>query len=76
MPALLSLPAAAAAQESLASCTCWERLAVNSVDELITEITNYIEHRNQNPKPFTWTASVGSILRKVAKAKRTLASQH
>lgn len=53
-----------------------KRLAVNSVDELIDQITSYIEHRNRNPKPFTWTASVESILRKVAKAKRTLASQH
>lgn len=53
-----------------------KRLAVNSVNELIDRITEYIDHRNQDPKPFTWTASVNSILRKVAKAKRTLASQH
>lgn len=52
------------------------RLAVNSVAELIDRITEYIEHRNRDPKPFTWTASVQSILRKVAKAKKTLASQH
>ena len=30
MPALLSLPAAAAAQDNLASCTGWERLAVHT----------------------------------------------
>ena len=52
------------------------RLAVNSVDELIAAITTYLDHRNENPKPFIWTASVKSILAKVNKAKETLASLH
>jgi len=52
------------------------RLAVTSVPELIKAITRYIDARNQNPKPFTWTASVRQILTKVNKAKQTLATLH
>jgi transposase len=52
------------------------RLAVNSVDELIAAITTYLDHRNEDPMPFVWTASVRSILAKVRKAKETLASHH
>ncbi len=52
------------------------RLAVTSVDELIQAIVQYIERRNQKPKPFTWTASVDHILAKVGKAKATLATLH
>jgi transposase len=48
------------------------RLAVTSVDQLVNAITTYIDARNRNPKPFTWTASVQHILDKVEKAKRTL----
>jgi transposase len=53
-----------------------KRLAVNSVDELIAAIDIYIQRRNKDPKPFVWTASVEHILRKVGKAKATLASLH
>ncbi len=52
------------------------RLAVNSVAELIAAITAYLDHRNEDPTPFVWTASVRSILTKVRKAKDTLASHH
>lgn len=52
------------------------RLAVNSVAELIAAITSYLDRRNENPKPFVWTASVKSILAKVRKAQETLASGH
>jgi transposase len=52
------------------------RLAVTSVEELVGAITAYIDARNQNPKPFTWTASVRHILDKVEKAKRTLETLH
>ena len=38
------------------------RLAVTSVGDLIDAITRYIDERNQNPKPFVWTASVRQIL--------------
>jgi len=51
-----------------------KRLAVNSVDQLIRAITNYIDHRNEDPRPFVWTASPKSILAKVNKAKDTLAT--
>ena len=53
-----------------------KRLAVTSVDELIAAITAYIERRNTDPKPFTWTASVQHILEKVAKANETLKALH
>ena len=52
------------------------RLAVTSVDELIQAITDYIECRNEDPKPFTWTATVRQILKKVNKANETLATLH
>ena len=53
-----------------------QRLAVTSVGDLIDAITRYIDERNQNPKPFAWTASVRQILTKVNKAKQTLATLH
>jgi transposase len=53
-----------------------KRLAVSSVAELVEAIRRYIDHRNDDPKPFVWTASVDSILNKVNKASRTLAAQH
>lgn len=53
-----------------------KRLAVTSVAELIGAITAYIEQRNDDPKPFAWTASVDSILNKVNKANQTLATLH
>jgi transposase len=52
------------------------RLAVTSVAELIQVIVDYIERRNQQPTPFTWTASADHILSKVGKAKRNLATLH
>lgn len=52
------------------------RLAVTSVRELERAIRRYIAHRNADPKPFTWTASVRSIIAKVKKANETLASLH
>ena len=53
-----------------------KRLAVTSVDQLITAIMTYIQNRNRSPKPFVWTASVQHILDKVAKAKETLGALH
>jgi transposase len=52
------------------------RLAVTSVHELEQTIDTYIARRNADPRPFTWTASVRSILSKVKKANETLASLH
>jgi transposase len=45
----------------------------HNVAELKTAITEWIQHRNQNPKPFTWTASAKSILVKHRQAKKALA---
>ena len=52
------------------------RLAVTSVDQLIAAITQYIDHRNEHPTPFVWTATVTQILKKVNKANETLAILH
>ena len=52
------------------------RLAVTSVDQLIEAITQYIDHRNEHPTPFVWTATVRQILIKVNKANKTLATLH
>ena len=49
------------------------RLAVTSVDQLIGAITQYIDARNANPRPFVWTATVQQILRKVGRANTALA---
>jgi transposase len=53
-----------------------KRLAVTSVDELISTIETYIEQRNRSPRPFVWTASVRDILSKVQKGNRTLSTLH
>jgi len=39
-------------------------------------IVAYLAHRNQQPHPFTWTASVESIIEKVGRAKATLETLH
>jgi hypothetical protein len=50
------------------------RLVTHNVPELIAAITSYLDTCNSDPKPFVWTASLQSILTKVAKAKETLAT--
>lgn len=47
-----------------------------NVPELIAAIQTYLENHNQNPRIFTWTASVESILAKVSKCKEALDSLH
>ena len=47
-----------------------------NVPELITAIQKFLENHNQNPRIFTWTASVESILTKVSKCKEALDSLH
>jgi len=47
-----------------------------SVTELKEAITEYLEHRNANPKPYKWTATPDAILAKVAKAKEMLGTLH
>ena len=47
-----------------------------SVAELEAAILAYLAQRNQQPHPFTWTASVESIIEKVGRAKATLETLH
>ncbi|HEY2469253.1 MAG TPA: IS630 family transposase [Terracidiphilus sp.] len=42
------------------------------VEELIMAIGNYIDHHNENPKPFVWTAKASDILEKVKRARKAL----
>jgi transposase len=53
-----------------------KRLATCSVSELVQVITGYLDGRNQEPKPFVWTATVESIIAKVDRGNRTLATLH
>ncbi|MBF6558591.1 MAG: IS630 family transposase [Acidimicrobiales bacterium] len=47
-----------------------------SVKELVAAIDQYLDQRNRDPKPFVWTASVQTILSKVARAKEALEALH
>ncbi|MGH7148381.1 MAG: IS630 family transposase [Gammaproteobacteria bacterium] len=47
-----------------------------SVPELIAAIDEYMDTHNQNPRVFVWTASVASIMAKIAKCKEALDSLH
>ena len=44
----------------------------HSVPDLIKAITDFIQHHNENPKTFVWTAKVDAILEKISRAKKTL----
>lgn len=43
-----------------------------SVDDLIAAIEEFLAAWNENPKPFVWTATVDSILAKLARCRQTL----
>jgi transposase len=43
-----------------------------NVKQLIAAIQEFIQHHNQTPRPFVWTAQVETILAKVARARATL----
>ena len=47
-----------------------------SVEELITAIFDYIDHHNESPKPFIWTAKAADILEKVKRARAVLHNPH
>ena len=49
------------------------RDSFTSVADLEQAIAQYIEHHNQDPKPFIWTARAADILAKVTRAKAALA---
>lgn len=48
----------------------------HSVRELIQAIESYIRENNKEPKPFVWTATATSILRKLRKYKEILETPH
>ncbi len=48
------------------------RGAFRSVPDLIAAIEDFLDHRNANPKPFTWTATAKAIIEKVARARAVL----
>ena len=52
------------------------RGAFGSVVELITAIHAYLDHHNQNPQVFVWSAPVERILAKIAKCKEALDALH
>ena len=43
-----------------------------SVAELEQAIADYLDHHNQQPKPFIWTASASDILEKVKRGRAAL----
>lgn len=43
-----------------------------SVEDLITAIKEFLAAWNDNPKPFVWTATVDSIVAKLARCRQTL----
>ena len=47
-----------------------------SVPELIAAFNAYLQHYNQTPTPFVWTATVDAILDKVGKCKVILETHH
>jgi transposase len=47
-----------------------------SVKELEQAIYDYIEHNNNNPKPFVWTKNADQIIKKVNRCKVILKSVH
>jgi transposase len=53
-----------------------KRGVFHAVKELEDAIYAYLAHRNLDPRPFTWTASVQKILDKVKRANETLEALH
>ena len=47
-----------------------------SVADLQAVIERYLEHHNDDPKPFKWTAPAAKILEKVARGREALESEH
>jgi transposase len=52
------------------------RGSFKNVHRLVTAIQQYIDAHNQNPRVFIWSASVESILAKIAKCKEALDAPH
>ena len=52
------------------------RCAFKSVKELETAIYRYLEHHNKNLKPFNWSATADTIIKKVNRGGQALKSEH
>jgi hypothetical protein len=48
-----------------------ERLAVTSVADLISTVTHYLDHRNEAPRPYTWTKDAKTIIAKINRGLNT-----
>jgi hypothetical protein len=48
------------------------RGVIPSVDHLIAAIDDYLDKHNDDPKPFSWTASAESIIEKVERGRTAL----
>ena len=48
------------------------RGSFRSVDDLEKAITEFLAAWNENPKPFVWTATVESIVKKLSRCRQTL----
>jgi transposase len=48
------------------------RDSFRSVDDLFAAIEEFLAVWNENPKPFVWTATVDSIVAKLARCRQTL----
>lgn len=53
-----------------------KRLVSHSVDELVTVIMRYLDHRNIDPKPFVWTKSAQDIIDRIDRGLKTLGTIH
>jgi len=52
------------------------RGSFTSVDDLSAAIVDYLDHRNDDPKPFVWTASTETILAKLRGCKAIIETIH
>jgi transposase len=48
----------------------------SSVNELESKIMQFIDHHNEDPKPFVWTKTAGEILEKVGRAREKFNNHH
>ena len=48
------------------------RDSFRSVEDLVAAIEEFLAAWNENPKPFLWTATVDSIVAKLARCRQTL----
>ena len=54
---------------------CLRPGSFTSVAQLTREITTYLAERNENPKPYRWTAKGEEILKKIHRARQALQRQ-